>query len=77
MNVFLNLGRANVAFVGTDTVFNMKTVDGDKTGKLFVENEQIVIHEYIEGRVTSTTTEFHMIIEEDAILQVNILLLVL
>ena len=49
----------------------MKSVEGDQTAWMHVLESQVLKSEFVEGEVTSTTTQFSINVGEDAILHVS------
>ena len=66
----LHPGLSKSIFNGSETVFEIIEAQGDKTGWMILEDDQILKLEYIEGQVTSTRTEFNVEVGIDAILHV-------
>ena len=64
-------GKAHAEFNGTSSTMQMITVAGDKTAWMHVTGSQVLISEYVEGKTTSTTTQFNIEVGEDAILHVR------
>ena len=66
----VNAGLAHAEYEGASTKMVIVEVQGDKTGWMHVKDQQILVAEFIEGVISSTTTQFNIEIGEDAYLQV-------
>lgn len=49
----------------------MESVDGDKTAWFHLVQQQVLLSEFVAGKITSTTTMFNIEVGENAVLHVS------